>query len=142
MSAAISRLAAAPLASRVSDAATASEVAITFLTTWREVELALLPIIGQRGLAALYNRSVQLGSAEHGWLAAARHDAGRHLEAKRLTALFTGQSDEQARAGASQLLQSFHDLLTSLIGAALTTRLLQQASAGPAPTPSPETRTP
>ena len=59
----------APLADRVTDGADAEQVADAIVAIWLEIDQALNPIIGHRGVAALYNRSLNLTAAAHPWLA-------------------------------------------------------------------------
>ncbi|MBW4049461.1 MAG: hypothetical protein HIU89_16545 [Proteobacteria bacterium] len=86
---------------------------------------SLSPIIGQGGVDALYHRSLHLTSMAHPWLMTA-HDrtqpAAMRLDA--LKAALIGQSSANAAAGGAALLHTFYALLSSLIGAALTERVL------------------
>ena len=50
----------APLADLVSDGADAEQLADAIVAMWLEIDQALHPIIGHRGVAALYNRSLHL----------------------------------------------------------------------------------
>lgn len=101
----------------------ADMVAASAAAIWRDVQAALAPIVGERGVAALYKRSLHLACGDHPWLNAAFEDdvpllfdALRRALAQRTAA--------EAAAGHGALLQLFHDLLTSLIGSSLTERLL------------------
>jgi len=114
-----------PLASRVSADAGVEQIADTILTVWREIEEALSPIIGHRGVAALFNRSVKLVSATHPWLAGCLGDALEAVDPTALKAALLQQPAADAAAGGAALFQSFHDLLASLVGAPLTNRLLR-----------------
>src|SRR5687768_5876591 len=95
-------------------------VADSALSTWRGIEAALSPIIGQRGVAALLGRSLQLTSATHPWLPQADTVAAVH-------AALLQQTAPDARAAQAALLQTFRDVLSRLIGASLSDRLLQPA---------------
>ena len=97
-------------------------VADSALSTWQQIEDALSPIVGQHGVAALLKRSLQLTAATHPWLPHSAA-AGEHLKALHATLL--QQSTSDARAAQAALLQNFHDVLSRLIGASLTDRLLQ-----------------
>ena len=128
---------AAPLALRLGPAAGVGEVAEVLADICREIDAALTPIIGSRGVAALHQRSLHLATASHPWLA--RLDpAALHTP----QALPLEQPDPLlAAAGAEAFLQTFYDLLTTLIGAGLTERLLRSVWAhslsGPPQDPSP-----
>lgn len=93
--------------------------------TFRAIDDALSPIIGHRGVAALYRRSVHLASLTHPWLAQAHEGALTSLDLTLLAAVLAQQTTAQAVAGGAQLLQTFHSLLTTLVGPSLTERLLR-----------------
>lgn len=116
--------------------ADAEQVAGMAVAIWREIEAALAPVIGQPGVAALLRRSQYLVRAVHPWLGSFQHDTPTvpALEALH-SALASRPADEAARGNAA-LLQVFHDLIVSLIGASLCERLLRpvslSTSSGPA----------
>ena len=132
---------AAPLAQRVTEDAGAVQIGEALVALWHEIHAALTPIVGPRGLSALYRRSLHLCAAAHPWLA--HTDVGEvgDDKATQLAALqraIGAQTRDDAAAGGSELLLAFHGLLTSLIGPSLTERLLRSAwthasaSSGPA----------
>lgn len=105
------------------DADTA-RIADTAISTWRDIDAALSPIIGQRGVAALYKRSLDLTRADYPWLAAV-HDAA--LQPGEFAALRTAllqRTSTDAAAANGALLRTFGNLLSNLIGGSLTERLL------------------
>lgn len=125
-----------PLASRLGADADIEQVADAIMAIWRESEIALSPIIGQRGVAALFRRSLNLVSAVHPWLAASHGGALDAVDPSTLKATLLLQPAAAAAAGGAALFQSFHDLLASLVGAPLTNRLLHSVwapSRGDAP---------
>ena len=61
---------AAFLEGAVSVGASSEEVAALVATTFRDVDQALIPIVGRRGMAALYKRSLHLSRSLHPWLPA------------------------------------------------------------------------
>ena len=89
----------------------------------RDIEKVLTPILGTRGVAALYQRSLHVTRASHAWLADPAEAAQPTLDLQALETTFARQRGDHA-AAANALLQSFHELLTSLIGRPLTERLL------------------
>jgi hypothetical protein len=109
------------------DGADAEQIAHAAVAIWRAVDKALSPVIGLRGSAALYERSLHLAQADYPWLGAAHEIAAepRHLAV--LHAALVQNTPEQAAAAHDFLLQTFVTLLTDLIGASLTRRLLQAA---------------
>jgi hypothetical protein len=124
----------APVALRVPDDAGAGQVADAMIATLQAVDAALAPIIGPRGVAALYQRSVFLASGANAWLAALQDGVDGRIDLEALKTHFAQQPGADARAGGNALLQTFHDLLASLIGASLTARLLQPVWAAPSTT--------
>ena len=59
----------AALAQLAATGADAGRIADLSVSTWRDVDSALSPIVGQDGVAALYKRSLYLKRAEHPSLA-------------------------------------------------------------------------
>jgi hypothetical protein len=94
------------------------------LSRLEQIQAVVAPIIGQKGLVALYERSRHLSSRFHPWLAdpQGRSASGMDLDALRL--LVARQNESEAAAGARLLLKSFHDLLADLVGAFLTRALI------------------
>jgi hypothetical protein len=116
---------AALLAGAVSDGVSAKQVAAMVASAFRGIDQALVPIIGQRGVAALYKRSVQLASHVHPWLPRPREGVHPPMDVSALTTELALQSPASAAAAGDQLLQTFGELLISLIGSSLTDRLLR-----------------
>lgn len=125
----------APLAGRVEDDRSADQIAAACGALWLEVDVALSPIIGSRGVAALGQRSLHLVSAVHPWLAARQPGGPPALDSALLVSLLAQRSSDDAAAAADSFLQTLHELLTSLIGSSLTERLLRPVW-GPSETPS------
>lgn len=114
-----------PAFAQQAEGADAAQVADLSVSTWRKVDAALSPVIGQRGVAALYKRSLYLTRAAHPCLAAVYEGALGPGEFAGLHAALAGQSSSDAAAANGALLQTFHDLLANLIGASLTGQLLR-----------------
>ncbi|MES2226711.1 MAG: hypothetical protein V4540_02945 [Pseudomonadota bacterium] len=106
-------------------AADPARLAEKIVATCRAIDDALSPIVGHRGVAALYRRSVHLASEAHPWLARAHEGTPTALDLAPLAAVLAQQSGAQAVAGGTLLLQTFHSLLTTLVGPSLTERLLR-----------------
>jgi len=115
----------ATLAKRVGNGADSAAIADAIVATWREIDIALTPIIGQRGIATLYKRTLYLASAAHPWLAGTHEGVQSGMDLGSLKAAFLQQSSATASAGAGALLDTFHELLASLVGPSLTERLLR-----------------
>ena len=91
---------------------------------WLEIEAALSPIIGSRGVTALFKRSVYLLRGDYAWLAAAFSVGGLMEWPALLQAALSAQPLELASKASGALLRTFYDLLSRLIGASLCERLL------------------
>jgi hypothetical protein len=113
------------LRDRVEDGGDASEVAAAAAIIWREIDGALRPLIGQRGVVALFNRSVQLASVSYPWVVSVRQDANLELQFPAIADVFARQDPAAAIAGGDAQLLAFQQLLRSLIGASLAERLLR-----------------
>lgn len=102
-----------------------SMIARSALATWIQIDDALSPIIGRQGVAGLYKRSLSLTRGADPALTAVF--AGRLApdDYSTLQQALAQQSAPVAIAASVALLQTFHDLLTKLIGLSLTERLLR-----------------
>jgi hypothetical protein len=116
---------AAPLACRVGQAADAAQIAAAVFAIWEEIDDSLTPILGSRGVAALYQRSLHLAAAGHAWLEAADEGDPPAVGPAALKSALARQSSAVAAVGGNAFLQTLHDLLASLIGPSLTERLLR-----------------
>jgi hypothetical protein len=137
-----SRRIAVTLAEQVSEGADAARVADHVLAVWKQVEDVLTPIIGQRGVAALYRRSLYLAARDHPWLARLQLQEADPpaVDVAALRSALAQQDPDAAAAGGGALLQTFHELLASLVGPSLTGRLL--ATAWELPTRGPSAQDP
>jgi hypothetical protein len=115
----------ASLTRLAADGADAPRLADAAATVWRNLDATLSPIIGKRGVAALFKRSLLLTAPAHPFLVAAHWDVETGDDFDSLRASLKQQSVANAIATNGALLQQFVDLLTTLIGASLTERLLQ-----------------
>lgn len=106
-------------------AETAGQIADTMVSTWQAIDAALSPIIGQRGVAMLYKRSLYLTGPPHPWLAGMHEGSLATMDLAALKSVFARQSSTQAATAGGALLHTFRELLSSLIGPSLTERLLR-----------------
>lgn len=106
--------------------ADAPSIADAFETTWAEIDAALNPIVGKRGVAALYARTLVLSSPGRAW-AHLTHDGLQPVDLSALKFVLAQQNAADADEGCRAFLQTFRELLTSLVGAQLTERLLHTA---------------
>ncbi|KRC20325.1 hypothetical protein ASE31_25415 [Acidovorax sp. Root217] len=98
-------------------------VAMAAVHRWEAIVEVLTPILGQRGVAALYRRTLSVAGASHPCLIEAQ-ESDEPLTFKRLRRVLAQQSPDAAAAATDASLQTFHGLLDSLIGTSLTQRLL------------------
>ncbi|MDZ7589749.1 MAG: hypothetical protein U5L05_03470 [Rubrivivax sp.] len=124
-----------PLVGRVPAEANAEQLADAIVTVWRDIDLALHPILGHRGVAALYNRNLRLSAAAHPWLAGSQSDVLAAVDVTALRAALLQQPAAEAAAAGTALFRSFEQLLASLVGPALTAQLLQSVWVHPAVSP-------
>ena len=103
----------------------------TLCTTLLAIDAALSPIIGARGVTALYQRSLHLTAATHGVLADVRRDDHQRLDLGPLGQALAGEAPAEVKLVGDALLQSFHQVLASLIGPSLTERLLRSVGTDP-----------
>jgi hypothetical protein len=125
-----------------------SEIVTAVVSTWQAVDAALAPVIGGKGVEALYGRSLYLVREAHPWLAAlsregnggmylvrtshpwlaALHDGPETpMDFAQLEAVLVQQGIAVAATAAGDQLQSLYELLCSLIGPSLTGQLLRSA---------------
>jgi hypothetical protein len=97
------------------------------LELWEQMASQILPIVGEGGFKSLYARSVFLTQATFPWLAADSPSSGTEHRLAQLRQCLDGQTPAQARAANRLLLITFTDILASLIGEQLTTRILRAA---------------
>jgi hypothetical protein len=118
-------------AQHAAPAAGATPVADASEATWRRIDAALSPIIGPLGMAALFKRSLHLARARHAALLPVQPGEPGVDAFASLRGALAGQTGPTASEAQAALLQTFHDLLSGLIGASLTERLLRSAAAFP-----------
>lgn len=123
-----------PVASRVGSDATTAQVAAASSAVWTEICVHLDPILGRRGVAAIYRRSLMLNRPTHIWLASLPENPGR-VDIPGLASALSELPPKQALAASDDLLRTFHQLLTTLIGASLTDRLLRSVWTPPSGAP-------
>ena len=89
------------------------------------VASALTPIVGPRGVAALYKRSLHLASQEHASLRGLQEQVQSEMELAPLRERLATLTDADAALVGGALLVTFYELLGSLVGPSLTERLLR-----------------
>lgn len=105
----------------------AEAVARAAVSHWEAVASATAPILGHRGVAALYRRALHIASREHACLAGA-FETCVPLTFENLRGALAQQPAEAASAASAASLKALKDLLTHLIGGALADKLLARAT--------------
>ncbi|HZT55906.1 MAG TPA: hypothetical protein VFA35_06750 [Burkholderiaceae bacterium] len=113
------------LEGKVAAGASSQDIAESVAAAFDALDRALTPIVGQRGVAALYERSVHLARKAHPWLPVPQGSVPSAIDLRALVLGLAQRTAADAGTGGAALLQTFHDLLTHLIGASLTERLLR-----------------
>lgn len=116
---------AAFLENTVSCGASSQEVAEIVGEAFQGIGRALVPIIGQRGVAALYRRSLHVAGPSCARISEPTEAAPIAMDIALLESELAQQTAAEAAAAGTELLQGFHVLLTTLIGPLLTERLLR-----------------
>ena len=116
---------AAFLEGTVSAGASSQEVAEVIAAAFQGIDQLLVPIIGQRGMAALYKRTLHLARPACPWLPVTPEGVPTGMDVATLTTELAKRTAADVAAAGTQLLQTFHALLTNLIGESLTERLLR-----------------
>lgn len=114
----------------------AANLGVAVAAVCAEIDTALAPIIGHRGVAALYKRSLYVLGPNYPALAALHEDVRESIDMDALKAAISRLDDAAAFVGSVALLQSFHALLASLVGSSLTERLLDAVWDSPARPPA------
>ena len=129
MHSADSRRMAAALESRVGQGHDQAHIAASVVALWREIDRQLLPIIGARGVAALYGRTLYLTSRAHPWLGDVPERVQSSMDLGSLYSSIVAQPRAIGIDGGRVLFTTFHGLLESMVGAVLTERLLRDVVA-------------
>lgn len=97
------------------------------MATWLTLHASLSSIIGQRGMTALFRRSLYRTRDRHPWLAPVCETATGQDALDSLRSALLQQAESEAEAAQCALLDNFLDTLATLIGASLTDRLMRAA---------------
>lgn len=107
----------------------AIELAAESVARWRQIDVALTPIIGRRGIVAIYKKALNLTHADFPWLASTSEDDTSFDNFTSLHTALAQQTSAVIMAANLSLHRSFNKLLVSLIGESLSERLLQSIDA-------------
>ena len=109
---------------RSGSAASPDAIAKSALDTWAQMAALLEPVIGARGVDALFARSLHLVGKKHQWLGSSGVRGNGAASLAHIRASFESRDSSVSMDAACELLTTFNGLLTNLIGESLTTRLL------------------
>jgi hypothetical protein len=113
----------AAFALKLDQGAGPAEVAAVATRAISSIALRLNPIVGKAGVVALYKRSIHLASLTYPWLSG-KGSAQAEINVAALGPLLAQQGASGAAEAGTALLQTFCDLLASLVGMDLTHQLL------------------
>ena len=112
------------LEQRAGGAPDAAAIAKATIGIWHQVADRLAPVIGVQGVNVLFSRSLHLTSATFQWLVNAGDRGSNAAQLTTLEARLAGCKPEDSAEASYALLVTFTELLTTLVGAPLTGRLL------------------
>lgn len=113
------------IASRV--APPTGKVADAAISLWEHLASHIIPMVGEVGFNSLYERSIFLTQSTFPWLAASSLSPKIDHMVAGLKMSFEGQTPAEIIAANSLILITFTDILATLIGEQLTTRILRSA---------------
>ena len=117
----------------------AGAIAAATLDLWREVAACLAPMIGVRGVDAMFRRSLQLTIQAMPWLGLPAEDGEGGGPLASFTARLEACAPPAAAEASAALLATCADLLAAMIGPSLTGRLLEPVWGPTAPGAEQET---
>jgi len=120
------------IARRAGPHADARAVAQASLQLWLHMAAQLEPVIGARGVDALFGRALHLTGKAYPWLTGPGPGGGSALSLDLVRQRLEEQAAGHATGAACALLTAFTELLATLIGDSLTNRLLAPAWEPPA----------
>jgi hypothetical protein len=97
--------------------------------TWRLLAAQLAPVVGARGLEVLFDRALRMTSATFPWLAVSGGNGAGLLPG--VMEVLACQRPAEAAEASYTLFLTFTELLMTLIGESLTTRLLAPVWSSP-----------
>lgn len=116
----------------------ARTVADATLRTWDQVAARLIPVIGARGVDALFGRALHLTCQAFPWLEIGGQRANPVDAMARIRTRLEQRKSDAAEEASRALLVTFTQLLSNLIGTSLTARLLDPVWDSPSATKSEE----
>jgi hypothetical protein len=115
------------LAPRSGDGADCGAIAARALWSWEQMAFHLQPLIGEAGFQALYARTVHLTIPHFIGLTPARQSESLDISFQTLRKDLESLTPAQAAEAGKMLLDTFTQLLSTMIGESLTSRILRSA---------------
>lgn len=115
------------LAPRSGDDVDCRAVADRALWSWEQMAFHLQPLIGETGFQALYARTVHLTVPRFTGLTPARQSESLDAAFRKLRADLEALPPPEAVQASKMLLDTFTELLSTMIGESLTSRILRSA---------------
>lgn len=115
---------ASALSQLAASGAGADRVAALAAEKMHAIHLVLAPIIGNRGVSALYRRSLFLIARDASWASFLQGEEGANNDYAALQSAIAQQPSSDALKITEALFTTLYTVLVSLIGAELTERLL------------------
>jgi hypothetical protein len=100
-------------------------IASLIVSVWRDTDAALAPIIGHRGVGALFRRTLHLIRHDYPWLTASHESMADPIDFTAFHSTLSQRTSANIVAANGALLQKFLEQLVHLIGESLTERLLR-----------------
>ncbi|MET3108560.1 hypothetical protein AAKU67_003228 [Oxalobacteraceae bacterium GrIS 2.11] len=97
------------------------------LLLWQRLSVELVPIIGDGGFDSLYVRSLNVCSQKYAWILVKGIMQSKHASFLEFIAMLKDRDAAEATEAIASLLIIFTDILATLIGISLTTRILRSA---------------
>lgn len=114
----------AALARLAEQGASSAQIAEALLDCWQRIHEALAPIVGQRGVAALYTRALHLTGKDHPWLAASHANLAGAIDLLALRSVLNSRHSGDTALAGDAFLHNFTALLSSLVGQSLADHLI------------------
>lgn len=100
------------------------------INLWEQMATQIISLVGEGGFHSLYARSLFLAQSTFPWIDASALSPRADHRFAALKMCLEGQTSAQASAANTLLLITFTDIVASLIGEQLTTRILRLAWGG------------
>jgi hypothetical protein len=97
------------------------------MRSWHQLATQLTPYIGEAGFCALYGRAMRLTQAGYDWLPSPPSAASPKVLFETMAQALENVDGVAAAQANAELLETFTNILSTLIGEVLATRILNSA---------------